>query len=338
MRSPQRIVPTGLALAGLLTAALAGAGCATTADAAAEDAMDRFAREMAAEHELEYDQVLALLERSSRQQGIIDAMERPAEALPWHRYREIFLTEDRIRAGAAFWDEHEALIREVSAGYGVPADLLVAIIGVETRYGEYTGRYRVLDALRTLAFDYPPRSEFFRRELAEFLLLARDEGIDPLEPKGSYAGAMGMPQFIASSYRAYAVDFNDNGRRDLWGELPDVLGSVANYFQEHGWKTGASVAVPAEVVGEEWRSLDADGLRPNTTVGELTAAGVRPKTPLPADAAARLTVLEGAEGDEHWVTLRNFYVITRYNHSALYAMAVHQLAAAIAERRKETGA
>ncbi|MCS4505521.1 Membrane-bound lytic murein transglycosylase B [wastewater metagenome] len=321
-----------LAVTAALLAGCAVAGAPEPADD--EAAFDRFAEQMAREHGLDADRVREVLAASERQQDIIDAMERPAEALPWHRYRGIFLKQARIQAGADFWDEHEALIRRVSEAYGVSPAVLVAIVGVETRYGTYTGRHRVIDALRTLAFDYPPRSGFFRGELADYFLLTREEGIDPLGPKGSYAGAMGMPQFIASSYRAYAVDFNDNGRRDLWDELPDVLGSVANYFARHGWRSGEPVAVPAEVDGDDWRPLaDAGGLKPNTTVGELARRGVYPQETLPADAPARLTVLEGEDGPQYWVTLTNFYVITRYNHSPLYAMAVHQLGEAIREAR-----
>lgn len=327
-------VRPALGLLSVLAAALM-AGCATaSANPEAERAMEGFARDMAEEHGFEARRVRELLERSERQQGIIDAMERPAEAMPWYRYRRIFVREDRIEAGLAFWSEHEQLIQRVSERYGIPASLLVAIVGVETRYGTYTGRHRVLDALRTLAFDYPPRSDFFRGELVEYLLLTREEGLDPLAPKGSYAGAMGLPQFIASSYRAYAVDFNDNGRRDLWDELPDVLASVANYFARHGWEPGEAVAVRAQVRGDGWAELQGPGLKPQTRVGALVDAGVSLTRPLPASAPARLTVLEGEDGKQYWVTLNNFYVITRYNHSSLYAMAVYQLSLALQERRE----
>ncbi len=318
----------------LLLGLVVSAGCTVQARNESSTALERFAERMAAEHGFTVEEVRSVLADSRRQQDIIDAMERPAEALPWHRYRDIFVKEDRIAAGVEFWADNAALLDRASAAYGVPPEILVAIVGVETRYGTYVGRHRVLDALRTLAFDYPPRSDFFRGELESYLLLTREEGFDPRVPQGSYAGAMGMPQFIPSSYRAYAVDFNDNGQRDLWEELPDVLGSVANYFARHGWRSGGEVAVAAEVIGDDWRRFETNGMKPDTTVGELAAAGVRPARALPSESAARLTVLEGANGDEYWVTLDNFYVITRYNHSPLYAMAVHQLADAIATRRE----
>ncbi|HKJ95503.1 MAG TPA: lytic murein transglycosylase B [Gammaproteobacteria bacterium] len=308
-------------------------GCATATVTDDTPKFQSFAQEMATEHDFDQDRVVHLLASSERQQSIIDAISSPAEAMPWSRYRPIFLKEGRIRDGVAFWNEHEALLRRAAQTYGVPPAIIVAIIGVETRYGSHQGHYRVIDALRTLAFDYPPRSAFFRRELKQYLLLTREEGLDPLDPTGSYAGAMGMPQFISSSYRHYAVDFDGDGRRDLWNGTADAVGSVANYFAQHGWQAGRPIAVRASVSGEAWRSLEDDGLEPNTTVAALRAAGVSPSESLPADAPARLTVLKGGDGDEYWVTLKNFYVITRYNHSPLYAMAVYQLARAIEQRR-----
>lgn len=308
-------------------------GCATATVTDDTPAFQRFARKMAQQHGFDSDRVAGLLAESRRQQSIIDAISSPAEAMPWYRYRPIFLKEGRISDGAAFWNEHRALLREAAKRYGVPPAIIVAIIGVETRYGAHEGHYRVIDALRTLAFDYPPRADFFRRELEQYLLLTREEGINPLDPKGSYAGAMGMPQFISSSYRHYAVDFDGDGRRDLWSGTADAVGSVANYFAEHGWRAGQPIAVRASVSGDAWRSLVDDGLAPNSTVAALRAAGVKPSESLPGDMPARLTVLEGADADEYWVTLNNFYVITRYNHSPLYAMAVYQLGRAIEQRR-----
>lgn len=319
-----------LSLSLLLTGACA---TALAGDEPTRDFHD-FAERMTKRHGLDRDKVLDWLAASERQQSIIDAISSPAEGLPWHRYRGIFVTSSRIKGGAAFWRRHAALLDRAEARYGVPPALIVAIIGVETRYGQYTGRHRVIDALRTLAFDYPPRADFFRGELESFLLLCAEEGIDPLRPKGSYAGAVGMPQFIPSSYRAYAVDFNDNGRTDLWDEMPDVVGSVANYLAEHGWQAGQPVITRAEVSGEDWRAFDTSGLKPNTTVGELRAAGVDLAADYPDDSDARLFVLDGDDGNQYWVARRNFYVITRYNHSALYALAVHQLATAIEERRE----
>lgn len=293
-----------------------------------------FADGLAQRHGLDSQQVMDWLTRSQHRQAIIDDISSPAESLPWHRYRGIFLKSGRIQDGVAFWNNHRKLLERAQARYGVPPRLIVAILGVETRYGEYSGGYRVLDALRTLAFDYPPREDFFRSELEAYLVLTNEQGIDPLEPKGSYAGAMGMPQFIASSYQAYAIDFNDNGRTDLWNETADAVGSVANYLAEHGWAADAPVVTRASVSGNGWQDYDTDGLKPNTTVRELRAAGVTPQADYPDGRPARLLVLEGSDGPQYWVARRNFYVITRYNHSALYALAVHQLGQAINERRE----
>jgi len=297
-------------------------------------AFEQFARQMAQQHQLDEQKVLAALEASEYRQDIIDAITTPAESLPWSRYRPIFLKEGRIADGTAFWQAHADTLRRAQAEYGVPPKILVAIIGVESRYGEHRGRLRVIDALRTLAFDYPARADFFRSELEQFFLLARDEHLDPLEPTGSYAGAMGIPQFISSSYREYAVDFNGNGRRDLWSEPADAIGSVANYFHRHGWKPGAPVSVPVQVHGDRWRTLANDSLRPQSTIGELRRSGVEVPGRFDAALPASLLALDGATGKEYHVTFGNFYVITRYNHSPLYAMAVHQLADAIAARKE----
>ncbi len=314
------------------------AGAATgfaRADTGGDGRFTAFAAEMAQRHGFETAAVVDLLARSERRQDIIDALNRPAESMPWYRYRQIFLQESRMDQGVAFWNEHSELISAAADRYGVSPRIMVAVIGVETLYGQYTGSHRVIDALRTMAFDYPPRAEFGQSELEEFLLLAREQGFDPLQPVGSSAGAMGMPQFISSSYRAYAVDFNGNGTRDLFDETPDVVGSVANYFARHHWQPGQPVASRASVAGDAWRDLLSDDLQPGTTVGGLRAAGVTPSTDLPDHLAARLLELETESGPEYWVTLDNFYVITRYNHSPLYAMAVYQLGEAIAARREE---
>jgi len=297
---------------------------------------DDFAARMEQRHGMDRERVMAWLNGSQHRQSIIDAISSPAEGLPWHRYRGIFVKSGRIRGGTEFWHEQRDLLTRAEQRYGVPPGVIVAIMGVETGYGRHSGSHRVIDALRTLAFDYPPRSEFFRSELETYLLLTREQGIDPMKPKGSYAGAMGMPQFIASSYRDYAVDFNDNGQVDLWNETADAIGSVANYLAEHGWRQGEPIATPARVEGDGWRQFDTSGLKPNTTVGELRSAGVEPAAGnYPDSAGARLLVLDGGDGNEYWVARHNFYVVTRYNHSALYALAVHQLGEAIGERVTE---
>jgi membrane-bound lytic murein transglycosylase B len=330
-----RIKPMPVFRLSVIVFVLMMAGCTT--QAARQDPVDSadleaFANTMADRHGMDANAIAALLnDEAVHQQEIIDAISSPAEALPWYRYRRIFLTQDRIEAGLEYWQAHAALLDAVHARYGVPAEIVVAIIGVETRYGRYRGRHRVIDALRTLAFAYPPRADFFRSELEAFLILANEEGIDPREPLGSYAGAMGVPQFISSSYRAYAVDFNNNGRRDLFSEAADIIGSVGNYFAEHGWREAEPIAVPAQVNKSRVDDLLRASLKPTDTVENLFDAGVKPRQSLAFNQPARLLALETDNGTAHWVTLNNFYVITRYNHSPLYAMAVFQLAEAIRE-------
>jgi membrane-bound lytic murein transglycosylase B len=228
----------------------------------------------------------------------------------------------------AFWGRHEDILADAEARFGVEPEYVVAIIGVETYYGRRTGSFPVLDTLTTLGFDYPPRSRFFSSELEHYLLLTREESLDPLRLKGSYAGAMGKGQFISSSYRAYAVDFDGDGQRDLWGSTRDAVGSVANYLARHGWTHRAPVTVPASARGEAYLDLLDAGLKPSLDAAALRAAGV---SPAPGDAPVALVALEAEAGTELWLGHNNFYVITRYNRSPLYAMAVHQLAQAIRE-------
>lgn len=263
---------------------------------------------------------------------VLDAISRPAEAKPWHAYRPIFLTEPRIAKGVDFWKAERAALGRAEDIYGVPPEIIVAIIGVETLYGERVGRIRVLDSLVTLGFRYPRRSDFFLSELRHFLLLARDEGLDPLVVKGSYAGAMGVPQFISSSYRNYAVDFNGDGRKDLISSTVDAIGSVANYLNRHGWQRGGEIAVAAEIDGDDYNELLALGTKPKLTMTELSRRGVRALGEVDAESRAALIELEQKNGTELWLVLDNFYAITRYNHSELYAMAVTQLAWKIRDR------
>ena len=267
---------------------------------------------------------------AERKQSILDAIARPAEKTkPWHEYREIFITDKRIAGGVAFAQEHAATLADVSSRTGVPAEVIVAIIGVETFYGRITGSYRVVDALATLAFDYPKRSPFFTSELENFLVLAYESGKDPLLLKGSYAGAMGFGQFMPSSYRAYARDYDGDGIADIWDNPNDAIYSVANYFVEHGWQPGAPVVVAAN--GDEApESLFEGGLKPRFTVGEMAAQGFAPLEATDVNLKATALSLEGKAGPEYWLALENFYVITRYNHSAMYALSVWQLSQGIA--------
>ena len=299
----------------------------------ADSEKQRFIDEMSSKHGFDQRALGQLLAKAEYRQSIIDAMERPAEAKPWRDYRPIFVTDSRTEQGVTFWRENEALLTQVEQQYGVPPEIIVAIIGVETRYGRHTGRYPVLDALTTLAFGYPKRSKFFRKELEHFLLLSREEKLQPLKPKGSYAGAMGKPQFISSSYRHYAVDFDGNGVRDLWNSNADIIGSVANYFKRHGWRSGEPITTPAKGAGEQHQAFVDAGMKPSIPLSRLFESGISTDGKLGDDAKSSLIRLEGEKGDEYWLGLHNFYVITRYNHSNLYAMAVYQLSQRILEQR-----
>ena len=274
-----------------------------------------------------------LLKSAASQPAIIDAMSKPAEkAKLWYEYRPIFLNERRIREGTEFWVAHRQALDQASIKSGVAPEYLAAILGVETYYGRLTGTYRVLDALVTLSFDYPPREKFFRDELEQYLLLTRDAHLDPKTLKGSYAGAMGAPQFMPSNYRRYAVDADANGRIDLWNDWPDVCASVGNYLKEHGWNTGEPVLEEATVPAEKAGDLDGRKLALSETVASLEAKGVSFDTSLPPEASAILIAADEPDG-VHWrVGYNNFFVITRYNHSPLYAMAVYELATAMKQR------
>jgi membrane-bound lytic murein transglycosylase B len=274
--------------------------------------------------------VESLLSKAERKQAIIDAISRPAEkTLQWHTYRKIFIRQERIAQGQAFMATHADSLARAEESYGVPPEIVAAIIGVETWYGRYLGNYRVLDALATLAFDYPPRSRFFRGELEHYLLMTREQGLDPVALKGSYAGAMGYGQFISSSYRHYAVDFDGDGVADILGNPVDAIGSVANYFREHRWQSGEPVAdrLQADLPGSS--PLLTDGLKPGLKVADYRKAGLPVPEKVSNDLPARALRLKAEAEHELWLTYRNFYVITRYNHSHLYAMAVHQLAEAL---------
>jgi membrane-bound lytic murein transglycosylase B len=280
-------------------------------------------------HRFNRAELLGLFRRAQRQDKVLEAIKKPAErVLTWSEYRPIFVTPDRITAGVKFWQQHAALLQQAEKTYGVPAEIIVAIVGVETRYGKQTGKYPVFDALTTLGFEENHRQGFFRSELEHFLLLARDQRLDPLAVRGSYAGAMGMPQFISSSYREYAIDFNKDGRTDLWDSPGDVIASVANYFKRWGWKHTAPVVIPAQVTGDVSQiaiGRGRKGLKPEKTYGFFQQSGVVAATELPVDTATVLIELETNAGLEYWLGLHNFYVITRYNGSAMYALAAYQL-------------
>ena len=293
-----------------------------------------YIREMVRRHGFVEKELVYLFSRAKRIDPILQSIAQPAEKVKsWKEYREILLTEKRYAGGREFWAAHRAALERAEREFGVPAEYIVAIIGVETLYGRNTGRWRVIDALSTLAFDYPPRADFFREELTSYLLLARDEGIDVFATKGSYAGAIGIPQFMPGSARRYAVDFDGSGSIDLHRSPVDAVGSVANFLKRHGWRTGDAVLLGATVEGKGYEPYATGSLEPKATLAELAAAGVQARPALPEGAAAeRAALIELAtpgEPSEFRLGLHNFWVITRYNRSALYATAVSDLAAAL---------
>lgn len=293
-----------------------------------------FVAEMTRDYGFAGEQLVGVFRDVERKQAILDAISRPAERVkPWKEYRPMFITEARIARGVDFWRQHEATLARAEREYGVPAQVIVAIIGVETFFGRNTGNYRVIDALSTLGFDYPPRAPFFRKELREYLLLAREQQIDPLTIKGSYAGAMGLPQFMPSSFRAYAVDFDGDGHINIWTDPDDAIGSVASYFKRHGWAAGQPVVSRANVSGAKAEQGLSPGLDPVMSLGELRGLGWASHDALRDDLPVTAFRLEGDSGPEYWIGLNNFYAITRYNRSVMYAMAVHQLSESLVQAR-----
>ena len=294
-----------------------------------------FAAQVARDHGVDERRVREILADAKILPRVLLAMSRPAEGKSWREYRPIFLTEKRIIGGLAFWNKHADLLSAARVKFGVPEEMIVAIIGVETFYGKRAGNIRVLDALATLGFRFPRRAKFFRRELGHFMVLAQTENLDVKRVNGSYAGAMGIPQFIPSSYREYAVDFDGDGRRDLINNVADAIGSVAAYFSRHGWGLDMPVTVRVAAVPDAIpERLSKGGVKPNHSVAEFAASGVLIEDKIDAQRAAALISLDGVSGKEHWLGFKNFYVITRYNRSPLYAMAVYQLSLEIAERRQ----
>ncbi|MDD4930282.1 MAG: lytic murein transglycosylase B [Gallionella sp.] len=287
--------------------------------------MTDFIEEMVNRHHFNKGELVLLFEQADHKPQIIEAISRPSTIKPWTEYRAGFVSQSRIRPGLAFWRQHSIALRLAELRYGVPQEIIVALIGVETLYGKNAGNFRVIDALTTLAFDYPRRAPFFRDELENYLLLAREQQFDLLSVRGSYAGAMGIPQFMPSSYRKYAVDFNKDHKTDLLGETDDAIGSVGNYLKEYGWIKGAQIAVRAQA-GEEACAGAADTPRSGA---EWAQAGVAAQGA--GDETARLLDFTVDEGREFWLGYNNFEVITRYNNSDFYAMAVFQLSEALKE-------
>ncbi len=291
--------------------------------------VQQFMDEVVQKDGLERSWVERAMNGARKRQAVIDAITRPYESKPWYQYEPLFVTDPRIDGGVAFWNrEHTALVK-AEAEYGVPAEIIVAIVGVESFYGRQHGGYPVIDSLSTLAFDYPPRAVFFQGELEQFLVMCHEQSLDPLVPMGSYAGAMGAPQFMPDSFRKYAVDFDADGKRDIWGDWSDIIGSVANYFHLHGWEANGLIVVPAAL---QKGAKEPTSLEP-TTVGGLRTAHVVVSSGISDDTEAELVALQGDTEMHYWVGLHNFRVITQYNRSPLYARAVVQLANAVAQRR-----
>ena len=288
--------------------------------------LEDFVNRVTKNNNLDKKSIRHILKQAEKKQNIIDAMNRPAEKKKqWHEYRNIFLKHKRIDEGVKFWTKHQKTLDAVSKETGVPAEIIVAIIGVETNYGGNKGSYRVIDALYTLAFFYPKRSKFFTAELEKFLVLSTKEKISALETKGSYAGAMGYGQFMPSSYLMYAVDYDKDGQRDLLNNVDDAIASVANYFKAHGWKKGQTIVHKA-YTDKKFTQLKKQDLKPSLSVKELNKMGYQTKIKLDDDTQVSLTQLQQKDHKDYWFALHNFYVITRYNHSEMYAMAVYQLA------------
>ena len=289
-----------------------------------------FIDELVRDEGIDRDDASELLASAQFRPDVIEAMSRaPERTVEWRDYRAIFMDSGRISSGKAFSRLHADSLAKVERDTGVPPAVVLGILGVETRYGRITGRHLVLDSLATLAFHHPRRGDFFRRELKDFLVLHSENTLDAARVMGSYAGAMGRAQFIPSSYRRYAVDGDGDGRRDLFSNWRDVLSSVAGYLSDHGWRRGGRVVIPAALAGGSTASPQESGLSPPTTLGALRASGVVFDGGLPDETPAGLLLMQGAAGPEYWLALPNFYVITRYNRSYMYALVVHQLGQAI---------
>ncbi|WP_109831981.1 lytic murein transglycosylase B [Reichenbachiella versicolor] len=301
-----------------------------------QEKVDEFTRNYAYQNERSLAEIEGIVGQAEFLPKIIEKMTRPAEkTMTWERYRGIFMTDERIAAGVEFWNENETVLNQVSQQTGVSVEAIIGIIGVETYYGQRMGTYRVLDALYTLAFGYPRRSSFFKSELGKFLELCESEGLDPLSIKGSYAGAMGYGQFMPSSYLAYAKSFDSETGADLMNEVNDAIASVANYLKVHRWVEGGQVAIQG-VKKENAVTLSKQSVKPSKTISYYSPKGYEPSEPIAPSEYVSLQAMEMKDGShEHWFTFKNFYVITRYNHSPLYALAVFHVGEAVKKKRTD---
>jgi membrane-bound lytic murein transglycosylase B len=320
----------------LLAAALTLASQSAVAIDTQRADVQAFIEQITQQHHLKRNEVRALLRSAESKPAIIETMTRPAEQVfPWYEYRARFLVDRRINKGVEFWRQQAQWLTRAEKSTGVSQTAILGILGVETRFGEITGNYRVLDALVTLGFDYPPRGEFFRSELQEFILLAREERIDARKALGSYAGAIGAPQFMPSNYRKLAVDGDGNGKRDLWTSWPDIVMSVANYLKSHGWREGEPVVASATLDAADLPKFDISKIKLNETVASLREKGARFETTQSDDTPAMLIVVEGRDGNEYRVGFHNFIMLSRYNPRIKYALAVNDLGEAIARARAD---
>jgi membrane-bound lytic murein transglycosylase B len=325
-----------LVLFGFLFAPAVSALEITTGDYRGRADVAAFVERMAADTSYEEAELVELFGAVEKQAHLFEKLDRPAEKeLEWYQYRRIFIKDKRIDRGVEFWQKHHLLLNEVSEKTGVPPEIIVAIIGVETFYGVYRGKDPVFDSLVTLAFDYPRRAKFFSRELEQFLLLAKEQGFEARALRGSYAGAMGMPQFISSSYRSYAVDFDGDGQINLFDSIADITGSVANYFVRHGWQRGGRVARPLVAIENNSIAELEESVKPKYKWQDLKQKGLVSDFDIDDQVPVALIRLQQSSHPEYWAGFENFYVITRYNHSELYAMAVYQLAKLVRNKYKK---
>ena len=320
-------------IAAVASTAMVGKLAAQPAPRALSADAEAFVDEMVARHQFDRDALRALFAQVRVQNQVLGAMQSQYTPRPWFEYRPSFVNRPRIAGGVRFWQDNAAVLERARAQFGVPPELVVATIAAETLFGKMMGSHPVLDTLATLAFDFPKRAAFFRGELEQFLLLSRELAVDPAQPRGSFAGAMGIPQFMPTSYRKYAVDFDGDGRIDLFRSAPDAIGSVANYYRVFGWVTGGPVAVRVSAPVDLAEAQAKLGIRPHTTVGALRDMGFVPVSEVDAALPAMVFPLVVKEGTEYWLGFDNFFVITRNNRAIHYAMAVFELAREIRAAR-----
>lgn len=295
-----------------------------------------FIKTMEKKHHFKATELNAIFRAVKVRPKVLHTLKAPAELIPWYRYRIVFINSTRIRGGLNYWNRNAETLAKAEKIYGVPAGIIVATIGTETKYGENKGDYPVIDALTNIAFSDSSRAKYFRTELEEFLLLAREQHLNPLLIKGSYAGAIGQPQFMPSSYRRFAVNFSGSGKIDLSNNEADIIGSIANYYHKHGWKTNEAVAIPTITQNSRYRFLFEKSPPRTLTIGDLAEYGIYPyRNNLPEDTKIKLVQLQTVQGKEYWVGLHNFNVIRRYNPSDLYAMVVYQLSYYITELKEK---